>query len=197
MRCRPFHGGAGQASATASCSAGLRPSSMCSSPLTRTSSTSRTSAGFRSPSPSSLSTTTESKPCTSRSPPSERPSIAPGGPGHRNHSVASPSPSPVYSARHQVGRAKLTRPPPPHPTGPGAQRCPQRKPTLQTRVNIGMRGPACSLRVYEVDPLVCPRCGARLRVIAVIQNPVQIRKILNHLGRTGRAPPGVDPTTLD
>ena len=35
-------------------------------------------------------------------------------------------------------------------------------------------------RVYEVDPLVCPRCGARLRVIAVIQNPVQIKKILNH-----------------
>ena len=52
-------------------------------------------------------------------------------------------------------------------------------------------------RVYEVDPLVCPRCGARLRVIAVIQNPVQITKILNHLVRTGRAPPGLDPTTVD
>ena len=52
-------------------------------------------------------------------------------------------------------------------------------------------------RVYEVDPLVCPRCGARLRVIAVIQNPVQITKILNHLVRTGRAPPGLDPTTLN
>ena len=36
-------------------------------------------------------------------------------------------------------------------------------------------------RGYEVDPLVCPRCGARLRVIAVIQNPVQIEKILNYL----------------
>ena len=58
-------------------------------------------------------------------------------------------------------------------------------------------------RVYEIDPLVCPRCGARLEdcrgnpVIAVIQNPVQIIKILNHLVRTGRAPPGLDPTTLD
>ena len=41
MRCRPCHGRAGQASATASCSAGLRPSSMCSSPLTRTSNTSK------------------------------------------------------------------------------------------------------------------------------------------------------------
>ena len=46
LRCRPCHGRAGQASATASCSAGLRPSSMCSSPLTRTSNTSKTSAGF-------------------------------------------------------------------------------------------------------------------------------------------------------
>ena len=57
-------------------------------------------------------------------------------------------------------------------------------------------------RVYEVDPLVCRRCGARLRVIAVIQNPVQITKILNHLydqrsSRTGRALPGLDPTTVD
>lgn len=52
-------------------------------------------------------------------------------------------------------------------------------------------------RVYEVDPLVCPRCGARLRVIAVIQNPVQISKILNHLVKAGRAPPGLDPTTLN
>ena len=51
-------------------------------------------------------------------------------------------------------------------------------------------------RVYEVDPLVCPRCGARLRVIAVIQNPVQIKKILNHLVKAGRAPPGLDPIPL-
>jgi hypothetical protein len=27
----------------------------------------------------------------------------------------------------------------------------------------------------------------------VIQNPAQIRKILNHLVRAGRAPPGLDP----
>jgi hypothetical protein len=31
----------------------------------------------------------------------------------------------------------------------------------------------------------------------LIQNPVQITKILNHLVRTGRSPPGLDPTTLD
>ena len=48
------------------------------------------------------------------------------------------------SGRHQDGRVKMTRMPPPHPTGPGAQRCPQRKPTLPTRVNVGMRGPAYS-----------------------------------------------------
>ena len=72
----------------------------------------------------------------------------------------------------------MTRPPPPHPTGREVERCPQRKPTLHRRVNVGMRGPVCSLGSTK---------SARLRVVAVIQNPVQIKKILNHLVRVGRA----------
>ena len=36
-------------------------------------------------------------------------------------------------------------------------------------------------RVYEVDPLVCPRCGAEMRVIAVIHDAGVIRQILEHL----------------
>lgn len=47
-------------------------------------------------------------------------------------------------------------------------------------------------RVYEVDPLVCPRCGDEMKVIAVIQDPEQIRKILAYLKRTGRSPPGME-----
>ena len=61
-----------------------------------------------------------------------------------------------YSGRHQVGRAKLTRPPPPHPTGRGAERCLQRRPTLQTRVNVAMRGPACSLGSTKSTHLFAP-----------------------------------------
>ncbi len=36
-------------------------------------------------------------------------------------------------------------------------------------------------RVYEVDPLVCTRCGGEMRVISVILDPKVIRKILDHI----------------
>jgi len=36
-------------------------------------------------------------------------------------------------------------------------------------------------RVYEVDALACA-CGGRIRIIAVIESPAVIRRILNHLG---------------
>jgi len=38
-------------------------------------------------------------------------------------------------------------------------------------------------RVYEVDPLTCRQCGAPMRVVAFIQEPAAIRKILAHLER--------------
>ena len=70
--------------------------------------------------------------------------------------VTGPACPTFSSGRHQVGRAKMTTRPPPHPTGPGAQRCLQRKPTLQTRVNVGMRGPACSLGSTKSTHLSAP-----------------------------------------
>ena len=36
-------------------------------------------------------------------------------------------------------------------------------------------------RIYEVDPLVCPRCGQAMRIIAFITEPRVIAKILRHL----------------
>jgi hypothetical protein len=48
-------------------------------------------------------------------------------------------------------------------------------------------------RVYEVDPLVCPKCGGEMRVISVILDPAVITTILDHLRRkretATRAPP--------
>ena len=38
-------------------------------------------------------------------------------------------------------------------------------------------------RVYEVDPLVCPRCQGVMRVVAFITEPRVIRTILAHLAR--------------
>ena len=46
--------------------------------------------------------------------------------------------------------------------------------------------------IYEVDPLVCPRCGGPMRIIAFIIEPKVIAKIRAHLaakGTDGRGPP--------
>ncbi len=40
-------------------------------------------------------------------------------------------------------------------------------------------------KIYEVDPLVCPRCAGPMRVIAFIEQANVIRKILEHLGLWG------------
>jgi hypothetical protein len=37
-------------------------------------------------------------------------------------------------------------------------------------------------KVYEVDPLECPKCKGPMRVIALIEGPGVIRRILEHLG---------------
>jgi hypothetical protein len=37
-------------------------------------------------------------------------------------------------------------------------------------------------KVWEVDPLVCPRCGSEMKIIALIDDPAVIRRILTHLG---------------
>jgi hypothetical protein len=50
--------------------------------------------------------------------------------------------------------------------------------------------------VYEVDPLRCTRCGCQMRVLAVITDPQQVRRILRHLVKTGAAPPGLDPASV-
>ncbi|HSF18124.1 MAG TPA: hypothetical protein VLK65_21490 [Vicinamibacteria bacterium] len=46
-------------------------------------------------------------------------------------------------------------------------------------------------RIHEVDPLICLRCGARMKILAFIIEPDVIRRILDHLdsGSRQRAPP--------
>ena len=52
-------------------------------------------------------------------------------------------------------------------------------------------------KVYEADPLICRHCGSPMRIMAVITEPQQVRKILLHLIKTGKAPPGLDPAFLN
>ena len=47
-------------------------------------------------------------------------------------------------------------------------------------------------KIYEVDPLTCPKCSGAMKVISVIENEDVIRKVLKHLGRwdlKARPPP--------
>ena len=52
-------------------------------------------------------------------------------------------------------------------------------------------------KVYEVDPLVCPKCGSEMNVIAIIEDPDEIKRVLRHLVKIGRSPPGFDPNHLN
>jgi hypothetical protein len=58
-------------------------------------------------------------------------------------------------------------------------------------------GPGFLAKVYEVDPMVCPKCGAEMKVIAVIEDPDELKRILRHLIKIGRSPPGFDPDRLN
>ncbi len=52
-------------------------------------------------------------------------------------------------------------------------------------------------KVYEVNPLECVKCGSPMKILAVITDPEEIKKILRHLVKISRAPPGFDPATLN
>ncbi len=51
-------------------------------------------------------------------------------------------------------------------------------------------------RVFAIDMAACPQCGGPLTLIAAIEDPAVIVKILAHLGLPTRAPPRA-PARLD
>ena len=42
-------------------------------------------------------------------------------------------------------------------------------------------------KVYEVDPLLCPSCGGRMRILSFIEEPKTIDRIIRHLELTFEA----------
>lgn len=44
-------------------------------------------------------------------------------------------------------------------------------------------------QAFELDVLACPRCGGRMRILAAINPPDAIQKVLACLGLPTRAPP--------
>jgi len=59
----------------------------------------------------------------------------------------------------------------------------------------------CIKKVWEIDPLACPKCGGEMKIISFITEAAIIRRILEHLGLwrgktpvpppSGRAPPAL------
>ena len=69
-------------------------------------------------------------------------------------------------------------------------------PTPPERAALRRRWANLIRRVYEVDPLVCPRCGAEMRVVGFITEPRVIKRILDHIrkrDRVSRPPPRPQP----
>jgi len=60
---------------------------------------------------------------------------------------------------------------------------------------------ACMKRIFEINPLECPKCKADMRIVAFLQDPHEIAKIMQNLGieeprmpeQIPRAPPKYDP----
>ena len=55
-------------------------------------------------------------------------------------------------------------------------------------------------RVFSIDVTVCEQCGGAVRVIACIEEPTVITRILSHLAQSGspdQRPSGHDPPQLD
>jgi len=51
-------------------------------------------------------------------------------------------------------------------------------------------------RIFEINPLECPRCNATMRIVAFIHNPEEISKIMDSLGLPKfRAPPKIITTS--
>lgn len=65
-------------------------------------------------------------------------------------------------------------------------------------IDASKRAWACLLaKVYEVYPMVCPECGAEMKVIAVIEDPEELERILRHVIEIARSPPGFAPDRVN
>jgi len=87
-----------------------------------------------------------------------------------------------------------------HPRQPSLRIGPPEEPQPELSVSAKQSRAAWARlikKVYEADPLTCPRCHNPMKVIAVITDPAQVLKILRHLLKTGKPPPGLDPACLN
>jgi len=101
---------------------------------------------------------------------------------HRYFGVLAPN-SPLRPAVTALALAATTSPPEPNPQ-PAAEPAYRRAARYAWVLLLA--------RIYEFFPLVCPRCGAEMQIIALITDGPTVRDILVHLGAPN-TPPTVAP----
>jgi hypothetical protein len=69
----------------------------------------------------------------------------------------------------------------------------RRREDMETRPRR-IRWAALLQRVFSLNALRCPRCGATLRLVAAIEDPAVAQRILECIGLPARAPP-ITPAT--
>jgi hypothetical protein len=98
-----------------------------------------------------------------------------------------------YGRYSNASRGKRRKKAVPAPLNTGLDSAPQPDSPAQHFARQRRRSWARLLKkVYEVDPLRCPRCGNQMEIIAFIEEWTVIRKVLQHLGlweKPQRAPP--------
>ena len=70
-----------------------------------------------------------------------------------------------------------------------AQSGPADQHAQRTRAHMGWGWARLLKRVFDIDLEHCPQCGAEFKIIAAIEEPAVIVRILAHRGLPARAPP--------
>lgn len=102
--------------------------------------------------------------------------------GPDNPHVLRLAPEGFYS-RHNPTPKNRPIPSPIRNAAPPAEDARQGRPSSSLRCTRGLRVP--------VDPLTCSRCGSDMRILAVFTKPEELKKILQHIVKLGRSPPGL------
>jgi len=95
-----------------------------------------------------------------------------------------------YYSNRQRGKRRAAREAAtdPHDSSHPGGGPPDLAPLTVSNREIRLRWADLLRRIYEVDPLQCPACGAEMRIIAFILQPSVIDRILAHVRDKGRDP---------
>ena len=93
--------------------------------------------------------------------------------------------------------AKLRKAPVPVPTETAPAHAGDCAPTPAGSAKRRMRWAQLLKRVFDIDIERCPHCGGHLKLIAAIEEPAAIARILTHLGLAAQPPPRVPVVRVD